>query len=79
MTVLVTGANGLVGSCVVARLDGAGEKVIAAGRGPRREMPPRVEYVELDLRRADSLRELISSAAPRGVIHCGAMTDVDAC
>jgi dTDP-4-dehydrorhamnose reductase len=79
MAVLVTGANGLVGSCVVARLERAGEKVIAVGRGPRRELLPGVEYVELDLRRADSLRELISATAPRGVIHCAAVTDVDAC
>ena len=79
MTVLVTGANGLVGSCVVARLDRAGEKVIAVGRGPRRELPARVEYVELDLRRTDALRELIASSAPRGVLHCAAMTDVDGC
>jgi dTDP-4-dehydrorhamnose reductase len=79
MTVLVTGANGSVGSCVVARLDGAGEKVVAVGRGPRRELPSRVEYVELDLARPDGLRELIASTAPRGVIHCAAMTDVDAC
>jgi dTDP-4-dehydrorhamnose reductase len=79
MTVLVTGANGLVGSCVVARLDRAGEKVIAVGRGPRRELPSRVEYVELDLRRTDALLELIGSSAPRGVIHCAATTDVDGC
>jgi len=79
MTVLVTGANGSVGSCVVARLDGAGEKVVAVGRGRRRELPSRVEYVELDLARPDGLRELIASTAPRGVIHCAAMTDVDAC
>ncbi|HWE22939.1 MAG TPA: SDR family oxidoreductase, partial [Myxococcales bacterium] len=79
MTVLVTGANGLIGSCVVARLDAAGEKVIAVGRGPRREVPPRAEYVELDLTGANALRELISASAPRGVIHCAAMTDVDAC
>ena len=79
MTVLVTGANGLVGSCVVARLDRAGEKVIAVGRGPARELPPRVEYVEVDLRRTDALLELIASSAPRGVIHCAATTDVDRC
>ena len=79
MTVVVTGANGLVGSCVVARLDAAGEKVVAAGRGPPRQLPSRIEYVELDVQRADALRELISAVAPRGVIHCAAMTDVDAC
>jgi dTDP-4-dehydrorhamnose reductase len=79
MSVLVTGANGLVGSCVVARLAGAGEKVIAAGRGPRRGGPASVEYVELDLLRPDALRALIGSSGPRAVIHCAAMTDVDAC
>jgi len=79
MTVLVTGANGLVGSCVVGRLDAAGEKVVAVGRGRRRELPSRVEYVELDLSGASALRELIASTGPRAVVHCAAMTDVDAC
>ena len=78
MSVLVTGANGLVGSRVLARLAAAGEKVIAAGRGPRRAAPPAIEYVEVDLLRPEGLRELIASAAPRAVIHCAAMTDVDA-
>src|SRR5205807_9198715 len=50
-----------------------------AGRGPPRQLPSRIEYVELDVQRADALRELISAIAPRGVIHCAAMTDVDAC
>ena len=79
MTVLVTGANGLVGSCVVTRLDAAGEKVVAVGRGRQRELPSRVEYVELDVSRANALRELIAATAPRAVVHCAAMTDVDAC
>jgi dTDP-4-dehydrorhamnose reductase len=79
MSVLVTGANGLVGSCVVLRLAAAGEKVVAAGRGPRRGGPADVEYVELDLLRPESLRALIASSRARAVIHCAAMTDVDAC
>jgi dTDP-4-dehydrorhamnose reductase len=78
MSVLVTGANGLVGSRVVARLAAAGEKVVAASRGPRRAVPAGIEYVEVDLLRPEGLRELIASAAPRAVIHCAAMTDVDA-
>ena len=79
MSVLVTGANGLVGSRVVARLAAAGEKVVAAGRGSGRSVPAGIEYVEVDLLRPEALRELIASAAPRAVIHCAAMTDVDAC
>ena len=81
-TVLVTGANGLVGSCVVARLAKAGQPVIATSRGARREAIadlPHVEYVETDLARAGSLREAIERAAPAAIVHCGAMTDVDAC
>jgi len=79
MSVLVTGANGLVGSCVVARLAAAGEKVVAAGRGPSRGGPAAVEYVELDLLRPEALRALIGSTGARTVIHCAAMTDVDGC
>jgi len=81
-TVLVTGANGLTGSRVVARLAQAGQPVIATGRGPRRPAIadlPGVEYVETDLARAGSLRDAIERAAPAGIVHSGAMTDVDAC
>ena len=79
-TVLVTGANGLVGSRVVARLAQARQPVIATGRGPRGEAIadlPGVEYVETDLARAGSLREAIERAGPGGIVHCGAMTDVE--
>jgi len=81
-TVLVTGANGLTGSRVVARLAHAGQPVIATGRGARRPAIadlPGVEYVETDLARAGSLRDAIERSAPAGIVHCGAMTDVDAC
>jgi len=81
-TVLVTGANGLTGSRVVARLAQAGQPVIATGRGARREAIadlPGVEYVETDLARAGSLRDAIERSGPAAIVHCGAMTDVDAC
>jgi dTDP-4-dehydrorhamnose reductase len=77
---IVTGANGLVGSRVVARLAAADQPVLAVGRGaPRIELAPPVEYVEFDLRRPEALRELIERKRAAGVIHCAAMTDVDAC
>jgi dTDP-4-dehydrorhamnose reductase len=79
MTLLVTGANGLVGSRIVARLAATGEHVLGIGRGPRRVGAP-VEYVELDLAREPAtLARLIESARPSGVINAAAMTDVDAC
>jgi dTDP-4-dehydrorhamnose reductase len=82
LTVLVTGANGLVGSCAVARLAEAGHRVVAVGRGPVRQPIadlPGVEYVESDLSRTGSLRETIERAGPGAVLHCAAMTDVDGC
>jgi dTDP-4-dehydrorhamnose reductase len=81
-TILVTGANGLVGSQVVARLARAGRPVVAAGRGPRRQSladVPGVGYVETDLSRPVSLREAIERVRPGAVVHCAAMTEVDAC
>ncbi len=78
-TVVVTGANGLVGSRIVARLAQAGERVVAVGRGPRRFGVPSVEYVELDLLHPQELFGLMEKIGPQGIIHCAAATDVDAC
>ena len=75
---LVTGANGLVGNRIVARLHEASQRVVAVGRGPRRTAGG-FEYVELDLRHPEKLAGLIESLRPGGVIHAAAMTDVDAC
>jgi dTDP-4-dehydrorhamnose reductase len=82
MSTLVTGANGLVGSRLVARLAEAGERVVAVGRGPRREGLlglPGIEYVEHDFLLPEKLAEIIEAVRPQGVIHAAAMTDVDAC
>ena len=79
MTTLVLGANGLVGSRIVARLAEAGEDMVAAGRGSQR-VAAAVRYVELDLlERPAALTELIERTRPAGVINAAAMTDVDAC
>ncbi len=78
MTTVVTGANGLVGSRIVARLVEAKERVIAVGRGPARVGA--AEYVDIDLlAHPGKLGNLIEAARPQGVIHAAAMTDVDAC
>ena len=76
--ILVTGANGLVGSRVVARLVAAGERVVAVGRGERRG-DPAAEYIEQDLAQPAALRAIIEGTKPSALIHCAAMTDVDAC
>ena len=78
MSILVTGANGLVGSRVVARLSGSVERVIAAGRGPHR-FATEVEYLDIDLRERGRLARAIDQRRPAGVIHCAALTGVDEC
>jgi dTDP-4-dehydrorhamnose reductase len=76
---LVTGANGLVGSRVVARLVQAGAKVTAVGRGGARFFDNGIDYRSMDLAQPAQLRALIESVRPRALLHCAAMTDVDAC
>ncbi len=75
---VVTGANGLVGSRVVARLAEAGEKVVAVGRGDAR-FDHQIDYRSMDLAQPGQLRALLESVRPRVLVHCAAMTDVDAC
>jgi len=74
--ILVTGANGLVGSRLVARL-ALEWRVVAVGRGPARVEG--AEYHALELAERGPLRALIERLRPEGVIHAAAMTDVDAC
>ena len=79
MSVLITGANGLVGSRLVARLADQ-EDVIAQGRGPARGPAQKVgRYHDVDLSQAGALRELITRLKPKAILHAAAMTDVDAC
>jgi dTDP-4-dehydrorhamnose reductase len=78
--ILITGANGLIGSRLLARLAGKRE-VIAVGRGPQRanSTAAGVRYIDLELGQPGRLRALIEEARPASVIHAAAMTDVDAC
>jgi dTDP-4-dehydrorhamnose reductase len=78
--ILVTGANGLVGSRLLARLAAeGGHDVLAVGRGVLREpAPQRVRYVEVDLLVPDSLQALIEREEPAAILHAAAMTELAA-
>lgn len=78
MRVLVTGANGLVGSRTAALLAQHGHEVTATSRGARR-CEGDFSYASCDLTRPDELSQLFSQARPERVLHCGSMADVDAC
>lgn len=67
MRVLVTGARGMLGAEVVERFRAAGLEVHGATRA------------ELDITRPEQARALFDALRPNLVIHCAAMTNVDAC
>jgi dTDP-4-dehydrorhamnose reductase len=82
MRVVVTGANGLVGSRLSALLAQRGHHVTGCSRGPWRgplEAIQRFEYRSCQLSNEREVRELFAVAQPEVVIHCASMTDVDAC
>lgn len=65
MKLLVTGAEGLLGSAVCAAGRSRGHRVVAPGRR------------ELDVTDPAACRRLLASVAPDAVAHCAAYTDVD--
>ena len=75
--VLVTGACGLLGSHLMARL-GRGREVTGTDRHPWWGDQP-AQVVEGDLSAPDFLRALVDRVRPEAVVHCAAMTDVEAC
>jgi len=66
MKILVTGAGGMLGTDLVARL-GGGPDVIGVTRN---------EYDILDLQ---SIREYTAGLKPDWIVHCAAFTNVDGC
>ena len=65
--ILVTGANGQLGSEIVERADEHGYKVIALG------------HQDLDVSSSPAVTEALHIHEPTHVIHCAAWTDVDGC
>ncbi|HVE84411.1 MAG TPA: SDR family oxidoreductase, partial [Myxococcales bacterium] len=78
MRLLVTGANGLVGSRACAALVRAGHVVTGAGRGPRRAMGD-FDYVSADLSRPEDVARAVEAGRPEAILHTASMTEVDAC
>ena len=79
--VLVTGANGLVGQALVRRLSALPEVDLLA---TSREAEPRFSrhaggYAPLDVTDGAAVRELFHDFAPSAVVHCAAMSKVEAC
>ncbi len=79
-SILITGANGLLGRKLVDLLGGRKSlRLIATGKGEKRIPGTDFEYVSLDVCDGDAVRYVVKETRPTVVIHCAAMTNVDAC
>lgn len=78
MRILVTGANGLVGSRLCRQLLSAGHEVTGLSRGPRRGEGAH-RYVSCDLTVESEVAAAVESAQPEAIVHTASMTEVDAC
>ena len=79
--VLVTGANGFVGSYTVRKLLEEGWQVIATGKGIAR-IPSHADhlcYESADFTHKEEVDQLLERHAPDIVIHCGALSAPDEC
>ncbi len=79
--ILVTGANGLVGQTLIRKitLDGDSDYLAtSASECKVRDISPG-RFRIMDINREDRVREVIGSYHPDVIIHCAAMTQVDAC
>lgn len=77
MQVVVTGANGLLGSGVVATADARDWPVTGTYHTEAPELGATLH--KLDIRRTDRFDDLVDRLDPDAVVNCAAFTDVDAC
>jgi nucleoside-diphosphate-sugar epimerase len=75
-TTLVTGASGLIGAGVVARLHAEGRPVVGLDRRPPRAGAASVPRVEADLNDVHRLYAALHGRDLEGIVHCGALSGV---
>lgn len=77
MRLLVVGANGLLGSNVVATARNRGWDVAGTYHSERPTFD--IPLTQLDITDTDEFRTIVEANAPDWVVNCAAMTDVDGC
>ncbi|MFM7726333.1 MAG: sugar nucleotide-binding protein, partial [Flavobacteriales bacterium] len=80
-TILVTGANGLLGQKIVYALaEREDVRCISTGIGPNRmKSKSGYQYEELDIRDVRNVELLLEKYRPDAIINTAALTNVDAC
>jgi dTDP-4-dehydrorhamnose reductase len=77
--VLVTGANGLLGQALVARLADTDSEVLATARDDALRADVDCAYARMDVTAPDAVSAVFDDFAPDVVVNCAAMSDVTAC
>ena len=77
MHLLVLGANGLLGSNIIAVARDRGWTVTGTYHSERPAFE--ISLHQLDITDTDAIQEIISEADPDWIVNCAAMTDVDGC
>ena len=70
MKILVTGATGLVGEAVAARLAGLGHEVVGLSRRVSGVLPSGVRQLQADLGEPESLAVAVRGVECEAVVHC---------
>lgn len=77
LKVLITGSNGMLGSCLAMNLSGNYD-IYMTSRQLQRSLPQSLKYYSKDLA-DESYSDLIEWSNPDAIIHCAAITDVNFC
>jgi dTDP-4-dehydrorhamnose reductase len=79
MKIMITGSNGLVGRKLLEALEAGKHTVLATSRGANRAPAGRYQYEALDITDEKQVSKAVRAFKPEALIHCAAMTLVDAC
>ncbi len=80
MTILLTGASGLLGRKILLRLMMRKDKVIALyNKNPLLIQSDNVNVVRMDISNTIELEDLVMKTRPETIIHTAALTNVDLC
>jgi dTDP-4-dehydrorhamnose reductase len=83
MKILLTGANGMLGSSLAEILSQSQHKTWATGKGECRLQPQLLhdhfKYISLDITQKDEVEQIMTLVKPDAIIHAAAMTQVDDC